>query len=143
MKDWALSERRKLLWVYCPGHAGVKGNDRADTQAGKATVTITWRREAWKEEVLDDLLSTDKRGPSSINLTNIGTVSKATLANLLRDGVERIIMGFPSEYTSSSTELNRALQVLQRCVFRRSRSGPWVLLKLQKADDLKVNKRGD
>ena len=22
---------RKLLWVHCPGHAGVKGNDRADT----------------------------------------------------------------------------------------------------------------
>ena len=21
---------RKLLWVYCPGHAGVKGNDRAN-----------------------------------------------------------------------------------------------------------------
>ena len=27
---------RKLLWVYCPGHAGVKGADR---QAGKATLT--------------------------------------------------------------------------------------------------------
>ena len=24
-----------MLWVYCPGHAGVKGNDRA--KAGKAT----------------------------------------------------------------------------------------------------------
>ena len=30
---------RKLLWVYCPGHAGVKGNDRADRLAGKATLT--------------------------------------------------------------------------------------------------------
>ena len=29
----------KLLWVYCPGHAGVKGNDRADGLAGKATLT--------------------------------------------------------------------------------------------------------
>ena len=29
----------KLLWVYCPGHAGVKGNDRADRLAGKATLT--------------------------------------------------------------------------------------------------------
>ena len=25
----------KLLWVYCPGHAGVKGNDRVDRLAGK------------------------------------------------------------------------------------------------------------
>ena len=77
-------QHRKLLWVYCPGHAGVKGNDRADRLAGKATLTsglllgrskvlrnlrhtscghkakditpsITWRREAWKEEALDDL----------------------------------------------------------------------------------------
>ena len=30
---------RKLLWLYCPGHAGVKGNDRADRLAGKAALT--------------------------------------------------------------------------------------------------------
>ena len=30
---------RKLLCVYCPGHAGVKGNDRADRLAGTATIT--------------------------------------------------------------------------------------------------------
>ena len=70
---------QKLLWVYCHGHAGVKGNDRADRLAGKATLTsglllgrsevlkielesqghitpsTAWRREAWKEEALDDL----------------------------------------------------------------------------------------
>ena len=27
------------LRVYCPGHAGVKGNDRANRLAGKATLT--------------------------------------------------------------------------------------------------------
>ena len=75
---------QNLLWVYCPGHAGVKGNDRADRLAGKATPTsglllgrsevlrslrhcqraqsqrhtpsIAWRREAMDEEALDDLL---------------------------------------------------------------------------------------
>ena len=26
------------LWVHCPGHAGVKGNDRADRLAGKAAL---------------------------------------------------------------------------------------------------------
>ena len=30
---------KKLLWVYCPGHAGVKGNNRADRLAGKTTLT--------------------------------------------------------------------------------------------------------
>ena len=29
---------QKLLWVYWPG--GLKGNDRADRLAGKATLTI-------------------------------------------------------------------------------------------------------
>ena len=29
----------KLRWVYCPGHAGMMGNDRADRLAGKATLT--------------------------------------------------------------------------------------------------------
>ena len=66
------------MWMYCPGHTGVKGNDRADSLAGKATLTsglllggasdttcghkakditpsIAWRRKAWKEEALDDL----------------------------------------------------------------------------------------
>ena len=30
---------QKLLWVYCPGHAGVKENDLANRLAGKATLT--------------------------------------------------------------------------------------------------------
>ena len=30
---------RKLPWVYCPGHAEVKGHDRADRLTGKATLT--------------------------------------------------------------------------------------------------------
>ena len=41
--DWNVSmvniHLRKLLWVYCPGHAGVKGNDRADRLAVKAALT--------------------------------------------------------------------------------------------------------
>ena len=40
-----------------------------------------------------------------VNQTNIGTVSKATLGKLLRDGVE-CIWAFPSAWISSWTELN-------------------------------------
>ena len=29
---------KKKYWVYYPGHAGVKGNDQADTPAGKPTL---------------------------------------------------------------------------------------------------------
>ena len=41
--DWNMSMVNvhlwKLLWVYCPGHAGMKGNYHADRLAGKATLT--------------------------------------------------------------------------------------------------------
>ena len=45
-----------------------------------------WRREAWKEEVLDNL---PQKGQETalINQKNIGTVSNATLRKLLRDDV--------------------------------------------------------
>ena len=86
---------RKLLGMYCHGHAGVKGNHRADRLAAKATHTcfsealkcwgawdtacghkakditpsLAGRREARKEEALDDLPWKDERGPSSIRRT--------------------------------------------------------------------------
>ena len=41
--DWNVSmvdiHLRKLLLVYWSGHAGLKGNDRADKLAGKTTIT--------------------------------------------------------------------------------------------------------
>ena len=69
------------VWVHCPGHAGVMGNDQADRPVGKATLTnglhlggsemlrslryylraqsqghhTNNRLEAWKEDVIDDL----------------------------------------------------------------------------------------
>ena len=66
----------RILWVYRPGHAGVKGNDRADRLAGIATITGGLRlgrsevlrslrhyllaqsqghHTAWKEKALNDL----------------------------------------------------------------------------------------
>ena len=113
---------RKLLWVYCPGHAGVKGNDRADRLAGKATLTSGSLLERF--EVLRSLrhyLRAQSQGHHTIdrleergvergstrrssligreraivNQANIGTVSKVTLVKLLRDGMERIWV-FPS-----------------------------------------------
>ena len=121
MSRWSTStfeiSRSTLLWVYCPEHAGVKGNDRADRLAGKATPTSGLLHE--RSEVLRSLRhylraqsqghhTTDrpeekgvKRGSARrsslkgreraiVSQTNIGTVSKATLGKLLRDGVERI-----------------------------------------------------
>ena len=108
---------RKLLWVYCPEHARVKGNDRADRLAGKATITsglLLGRYEVLRSlrhylrvqsqghHTIDRLEDRGvKRGSARrsslkgreraiVSQTNIGTVSKATLGKLLSNGVERI-----------------------------------------------------
>ena len=107
----------KLLWVCCPGHAGVKGNDRADRLAGKATITSGLL--LGRSEVLRSLRhylralsqghrtigrleergvergsarrsSLKGRERAIVNQTNVGTVSKAMLGTLLGDRVERI-----------------------------------------------------
>ena len=54
--------------------------------------SIDWRREAWKEEVSDDL-SIKGRQRTIFSQTNIETVLKATLGKFLRGGTEHI-MGF-------------------------------------------------
>ena len=40
--DWLVSiensDLRRLQWIFCPGHAGVRGNERADELAGTAVV---------------------------------------------------------------------------------------------------------
>ena len=123
--DWNMSmvdiHPRKTLWMYCPGHAWVNGNDRADWlakqpsqvacfsedlkcweawdttcghKAKDITPSIAWRREAWKEEALDDF-PLKGRERAIVSQANIGTVSKAILGKPQRDGVERI-WAFPS-----------------------------------------------
>ena len=113
---------QRLLWIYCPGHAGVSGNERADRLA--STADITSGLQLGRAEVLRGLrnfLRTDKpehhsidrlkergvekgsgrhstlqgRERSVFNQTNIGTVLRATLGRLLRDGAERV-WAFPS-----------------------------------------------
>ena len=124
--DWKVSmvdiHLRKRLWVYCPGHAGVKGNDRADRLAGKATFisgllfgrpevlrslrhylraqsqghhTVDRLEERGVERRSARRSSLKGRERAIVNQTNVGTVSKETLVKLLRDGVERI-WAFPS-----------------------------------------------
>ena len=109
---------QKLLWVYYPGHAGVKGNDQADRLASKATPTrglLLGRCEVFRSlrhylraqsqahsHTIDRLeeRSVDRgsarrsslkgRQMAIVRRTNTGTVSQATLGKLLRDGVERM-----------------------------------------------------
>ena len=106
---------RKFLWVYCPGHAGVKGNDRGDRLVDKATLTSglllgrsevlrslrhylwaqsqghdTWR-EALKKKALDDHPRKDERGPSSVRRT-MEPFQRQRLENFRETGIAH--MGF-------------------------------------------------
>ena len=113
---------QRLLWIYCPGHPGVSGNERAGRLA--STADITSGLQLGRAEVIRDLrnfLNTDRpmhhstdrlkergvekgsgrhstlqgRERSVFNQTSIGTVSRATLGRLLRDGTEHV-WAFPS-----------------------------------------------
>ena len=104
---------QRLLWIYCPGRAGVSGNERADRLAG--TAYITFGLQLCKTEVLRGLrnfLNMDRPEHCSIdrqkergvekgsgrhstlqgqegfvfNQTNIGTVSRETAVR----GAERV-----------------------------------------------------
>ena len=124
--DWHIAKHslrlQSLLWICCPGHAGVSGNKRADRLASTANITLGLQlRRTGVLRGLGNFLNMDKPEHHSIDRlkergvekgsgrrstlrgwgrsvfyqTNIGTVSRATLGRLLRDGAERI-WGFPS-----------------------------------------------
>ena len=62
--DWNVSvvdsHLRKLLWLYCPGHARVKGNDQADRLAGKSSHAS---RKIWSVEELETLPASHHQSP--------------------------------------------------------------------------------
>ena len=101
-----------LLWIYCPGHAGVCGNEQAYGLANTADITSGLNLQLGTVEMLRGLrnfLNIDwaqhhnidhlkERGVEKrpvIIQTDIGNVSRATLGRLLRDGVEHV-WAFPS-----------------------------------------------
>ena len=110
---------QRLLWIYCPGHAGISGNEQADRLASTADNNCIWYaalqgRSAPRLEELSEhgqaresqyLSPQGKRSgerkrptvhpPRSIKRSvfhqaNIGTVLRATLGKLLTDGAERV-----------------------------------------------------
>ena len=119
MCEWSTSTfRNSRRCTSCPGHTGVKGNDRADRLAGKTSGLLLGRSEVLRSlrhylraqsqghRTIDRLeergvergsarrSSLKGRERAIVNQTNSGTVSKTTLGKFLRDGVEHTIMGF-------------------------------------------------
>ena len=135
--QWTSLRLQRLLWIYCPGHAGVSGNERVDRLT--STADITPGLQLGRAEVLRGLrnfLNTDKpehhsidrlkergvekgsgrystlqgRERSVFNQANIGTVSRASLGRLLRDGAERVLAFLSATmptWAETETELNR------------------------------------
>ena len=121
---------QRLLWIYCPGHAGVSANEQADRLA--STADITSGLHLGRAEVprgLRNFLNMDRpehrgidhlkergvekgssrhstlqgRERSVFNQANIGTVLKVTVGKRLRDGAERV-WAFPSATMPSWAE---------------------------------------
>ena len=111
--DWNVVDAhlQTFMWVYCPGHGGVKGNGGAERLAGRATLTnglLLGRSEVLRslrqylriqsqgQHTIDRLeergvergstrrSSLKGREKAIVNQINFGT--KATLGKLLRDG---------------------------------------------------------
>ena len=119
---------QRLLWIYCPGQAGVSGNERADRLASSADIRsglqlgraeVLWGLRDFLNMDRPEHYSTDclkERGVekgsgqhstlqgwewSVFNKTNTGNVSRAALWRLLRDGADRIL-AFPSATISDT-----------------------------------------
>ena len=89
--DWNVSmvniHLQKLLWVYCPGHAGVKGNDRTDRLVGKATLTSGLL--LGRSEVLSSLrhyLRAQSQGHHTINRLEERGVERGSARRFLLKG---------------------------------------------------------
>ena len=97
---------RRILWVYCPGHAGVKENDRADRLAGKAT--ITGGLYLGKSEVLRSLrhyLRAQSQGHHTIDRLEERGVERGSAHRSSLRGRERAIVCQPNIGTVSKATL--------------------------------------
>ena len=109
------SRLKHLVWIFTPGHAGVKGNERADELAGEAALSydflwsqrdVTMALEKICEEQAKDSATMERllelnitkgsgvkstlRGEERyrVNQLNTGTISSATLSWMLRKKTE-------------------------------------------------------
>ena len=74
---------QRLLWIYCPGHAGVSGNEQADRLA--STADITSGLQLGRAEVLRALrnfLNTDKPEHHSIDRLKERGVEKGSYTDI-------------------------------------------------------------
>ena len=76
--------------MLCESRGGRSGLSVLGAVMGLSITEIHAKREAWNEEALARRSSLKERERVIVNQTNVGTVSKATLGKLLRDGGTQI-----------------------------------------------------
>ena len=122
-EEWLASLQKsqivRIVWIFCPGHAGVRGNEQADRLAGRApldgslpmdkgeVVARLWDQVEKVEEQIENphvermRLRGIGRGSGRIsklrgktrrtfNQTAVGTISSWTLRWLLNEGAEHV-----------------------------------------------------
>ena len=90
---------QRLLWTYCPGHAGVSGNERADRLA--STTDITSGLQLGRAEVIRGLrnfLSMDKPEHHSIDRLKERGVEKGSGRHSTLQGRERSVFNQANNY---------------------------------------------
>ena len=119
--------------MFCPGHAGVSGNERADRLASAADITsglhlgraevlrglrnflnmnrpehhsIDCLKERGVEKGSGRHSILQGRERSKLSQRNIGTVSMATLGRLLRDGAEQMTSKISCQFVEQCIECN-------------------------------------
>ena len=93
--DWHTAicnlQQQRLLWIYCPGYAGVSGNERADILA--TTADITSGLQLGRAKVLRGLnfLNMDRSEHHSIDCLKERGVEKGSCRHSTLRGRERAV----------------------------------------------------
>ena len=85
----AVSSPQRLLWIYCPGHSGVFGNERAHRLA--STADITSGLQLGRAEVLRNFLNMDRPEHHCIERLKERVVEKGSGRRSTLRGWDRLV----------------------------------------------------
>ena len=100
---------QRLLWIYCPGHAGVSGNERADRLASTADITSGLQLgRAEVQRSLRNFLNMDRLEHHSIDRLKERGVEKGSGQHAILQGREQSVFNQPDIGTVSRATLGSA-----------------------------------
>ena len=114
------SRLKKITWLFCPGHAGINGNERADQLAGDADIngSLTLDHCQVIKLVKESLLSGDNEDEASLTLSTLkekgvqrGVGQRSELWGQTRRVANQLTMGTISLATLRWTLQRRGEQI--------------------------------